>query len=126
MRAVSFFGEGAGAIDVGATARAAAAAGIAGAGAFDGGTNGGGVNGCDGAGGMSGFAIGGRTAPPFGVVKGTGGDALGGRAGKLMRTVSRFGAAAAFPSAGRVGNVMRTVSFFGSFASAMTVREKLA
>jgi|GEM_PF-4570142 len=86
-----------------------------------GGTNGGGVTAFEGAGGTSGLATGGRAAPPLGGVNGAGAETVGGRAGKLIRTVSRFGAAAPllpspFP---RGGKVIRTVSFFGSFESAI-------
>lgn len=43
----------------------------------------------------------------------------GGRAGKLIRTVSRVALAPGPGGVGRGGNVMRTVSFFGSGESAM-------
>jgi hypothetical protein len=46
-----------------------------------------------------------------------GGSEVGGREGRLIRTVSSSSGAAASPRRG--GRVIRTVSFFGSFASAM-------
>ena len=45
------------------------------------------------------------------------GSEVGGRDGRLIRTVSSSSRAAASPRRG--GRVIRTVSFFGSFASAM-------
>jgi hypothetical protein len=45
-----------------------------------------------------------------------GGSDVGGRDGRLIRTVSSSSGAAASPRGGRV---IRTVSFFGSLASAM-------
>jgi hypothetical protein len=53
---------------------------------------------------------------PKGVAVGEG-SAVGGRDGRLIRTVSSSSRAAASPRRG--GRVIRTVSFFGSFASAM-------
>ena len=47
----------------------------------------------------------------------SGGSEVGGRDGRLIRTVSSSSRAAASPRPG--GRVIRTVSFFGSFASAM-------
>jgi hypothetical protein len=46
-----------------------------------------------------------------------GGSDVGGRAGRLIRTVSSSSGATAFPRRG--GSVIRVVSFFGSSASAM-------
>ena len=46
-----------------------------------------------------------------------GGSEVGGRDGRLIRTVSSSSGTAASPRRG--GRVIRTVSFFGSFASAM-------
>lgn len=113
MRAVSFFGAGVAEIGAGSTARAAAAAGIAevfaAAAGRNAGTKGGGRTVADGAGGTSDLAT-------TGGVNGAGADPVGGRTGKLMRTVSRVGALDSFVRGGRL---MRTVSFFGSFASAI-------
>ena len=47
------------------------------------------------------------------------GSEVGGRDGRLIRTVSSSSGAAASPRPG--GRVIRTVSFFGSFASAMVI-----
>jgi len=47
------------------------------------------------------------------------GSEVGGRDGRLIRTVSCSSGAAASPWPG--GRVIRTVSFFGSFASAMVI-----
>src|SRR5207237_2669113 len=47
------------------------------------------------------------------------GSEVGGRDGRLIRTVSSSSGAAASPRPG--GRVIRTVSFFGSFASAMAI-----
>ena len=47
------------------------------------------------------------------------GSEVGGRDGRLIRTVSCSSGAAASPRPG--GRVIRTVSFFGSFASAMVI-----
>jgi hypothetical protein len=46
-----------------------------------------------------------------------GGPDVGGRAGRLIRTVSLLGGATGSPRRG--GRVIRTVSFFGSLASAI-------
>jgi hypothetical protein len=59
------------------------------------------------------------TLPGFGTSGAAvgGGSEVGGREGRLIRTVSLSSGAAASPRRG--GRVIRTVSFFGSFASAM-------
>jgi hypothetical protein len=51
-----------------------------------------------------------------------GGSEVGGREGRLIRTVSFSFGAAASPRWG--GRVIRTVSFFGSFASAMVIFDR--
>jgi len=144
IRAVSFFGptgvgvpsepagEGAGAGETfGSNGETAAAA-------ADGGTglaanDGGGGTALAGAGGTGGRAVGGRgtgapaggtglTGPGRGGAGAPAGIPTGGRAGMLMRTVSR--PAALVPAGGELGlggKLMRTVSFLGSFESAMSV-----
>jgi hypothetical protein len=131
MRAVSFFGPGeTNSVSVAGMpaakgaegANAGCGADVAGDEEIGGDKNVGGETGLRGAG----CEIGGR-----GELGGVGGGAAetgrfgsmplaGGRAGRLIRTVSRLAAAA---SAGlgvtRGGNVIRTVSFFGSFGSAI-------
>ncbi len=59
------------------------------------------------------------TLPGFGTSGADvgGGSEVGGREGRLIRTVSLSSGTAASPRRG--GRVIRTVSFFGSFASAM-------
>ncbi len=59
------------------------------------------------------------TLPGFGTsgVDIAGGSEVGGREGRLIRTVASSSGAAASPRRG--GRVIRTVSFFGSFASVM-------
>ena len=94
--------------------------------------SGGGVTVLVGAGGTGAWAIGGRATVPPGAGgrtgPGRGGSAgapgptpfPGGRAGMLIRTVSRAdGAEPAAGSVGRGGKVIRTVSFLGSLESAM-------
>ena len=142
IRAVSFFGPcpgGGTALGVGAaggvgkatlaTGAGAEVAAAAGGDVF--GLNTGGVGtGLAGAGGTGACAVGGRAAEPAGgaggrIGPGRGGAGAplpGGRAGILMRTVSR--AAGCSPPGGlpgRGGKLMRTVSFFGSFVSAISV-----
>jgi len=63
--------------------------------------------------------LGTATLPGFGA-RGAdvgGGSEVGGREGRLIRTVSSSSGVVASPRRG--GRVIRTVSFFGSFASAM-------
>ena len=59
------------------------------------------------------------TFPGFGTrgADVSGGSEVGGREGRLIRTVSSSSGVVASPRRG--GRVIRTVSFFGSFASAM-------
>lgn len=130
MRAVSFFGadEGAGGGVTGSIGWMAAAAAwrtpgglgendalVPGtAGALDpagGGINGGGLTGRWAGVAAAGSDPGGR--------RGTEGDAPGGRAGKLIRTVSRPEVLPAGAGCAGPGTAIRTVSFFGSFCSAM-------
>ena len=138
MRAVSFFGPGAGDIAgcVAETGAPGAGIDLGGDAETDGagvlfGKNGGGVTAFEGAGGKGVCAVGGRKGAPLdeggGIGAGRTGGAPGcavpfpgGRAGRLIRTVSRGdvpGAEAGVP--GRGGKVMRTVSFLGSFESAI-------
>ena|SRR5438105_3616610 len=96
--------------------------------------NGGGLTAFAGAGGKGACAMGGRATgePPNagGRGAGRGGGAgimpfPGGRAGMLIRTVSRpDGFVPAAEVLGRGGKVIRTVSFFGSFESAISVPER--
>jgi hypothetical protein len=137
MRAVSLFkgvvGAGAG-LGAGTDADAAAVAPIgrgkgvlAAAGGSGGGTvrgmgtlaTGGADNGfCD----ASGLGIG--TLPGSGISGADvgGGSEVGGRDGRLIKTVSSSSGAAVSPPRG--GRVIRTVSFFGSFASAMVAFDR--
>jgi hypothetical protein len=116
MRAVSFFGPIDGdAVGIGADCAAGASCVFAAAAAV-GGTNRGGCTGLLGAGGINGFAIGGGVVPAAGGLLGERGALVGGREGKVMRTVSR--ASVGFAAGGGV-TAMRTVSFFGSVGSAM-------
>lgn len=141
IRAVSFFGPGLGLGTIGrgggggATAAGGGVLGNNGAaggnGAAPGVTglplnSGGGVTALAGAGGTGAAAMGGRAAGPApggrsGVGRGGGGAPLaGGRAGILIRTVSRPGVGAPPAGAfGRGGKVILTVSFFGSGESAI-------
>jgi hypothetical protein len=130
MRAVSFFGPG--------ETNSVSAAGMPAAKGAEGANDGRGaevadddeigggknVGGETGPGGADGCEMGGR-----GELGGVGGGATGagrfgsiplagGRAGRLIRTVSRLAAAASVGlGVTRGGNVIRTVSFFGSFGS---------
>jgi len=85
-----------------------------------------------GAGGRGEAAIGGRAPAPAAGGRGTGrGGAVGanplpgGRAGILMRAVSRDGCEPVAGSTVRGGKVIRTVSFLGSFESAISVPGKV-
>jgi hypothetical protein len=64
------------------------------------------------------------TLPGFGISGAElgGGSEVGGRDGRLIRTVSSSSGAAASPPRG--GRVIRTVSFFGSFASVMVAFDR--
>src|SRR3954451_9976110 len=110
MRAVSFFGPGAGANDRSAAGGGEAGCGRKGAGAtaaFAAGdglplNTGGGVTGFEGAGGNGEWASGDQTAAPaagaggrIGPGRGGGAPFAGGRGGRLIRTVSRRGCAPA-------------------------------
>jgi hypothetical protein len=116
MRAVSFFGPIEGdAVGIGDDCAEGASAVFAAA-ETGGGINRGGCTGLLGAGGISGFAIGGGAVPAAGGLLGESGALVGGREGNVMRTVSR--ASVGFAAGGGV-TAMRTVSFLGSVGSAM-------
>lgn len=121
MRAVSLARGVVAGADLGAGAAAVAPLGR-GKGVFVTGGGGGGVVAAGGGGGNGFSATGGLgigTLPGL-ASKGAdvgGGSEMGGREGRLIRTVSSSSGTAASPRRG--GRVIRTVSFFGSLASAM-------